>query len=67
MRRDRVDVRRGVGPDEQDAAGGVIDDEACGRAEAAWTQARVVAVAREDEQVRVLGGADDLALDAAAA
>src|SRR5476651_1404128 len=66
-RRDCRQRRRGVWPDEQHAAGGVVDDEACGGADAARTEVLTVTVARQDQDVHVLGGRDHLALDASVA
>jgi hypothetical protein len=65
-RRDRRQLGRGVGPDEQHMAGGVVDDEARRRADAAWAESLAVSVAGEDEDVHALGGGHDLALDASA-
>ena len=49
--RDGRDARRGLGPDQQDRAGGVIDDEPAGRAQAPGPEAGALAVARHHEQV----------------
>src|SRR5487761_532183 len=53
----------GSGPDQQDGAGGVIDDEPTGRAEAFRAQPGAVAVAGHDQQASAVGGGDDLMLD----
>jgi hypothetical protein len=45
----------------------VVDDEAGSWADAARAEVGAVAVAREDQDVDVLGGRDDFALDASAA
>ena len=45
----------------------MVDDEARGGAEAAWSESVVVAVAGEDEDVGVLSGCDDFVFDASAA
>lgn len=62
-RRDRGQFGCVVGPDEQYAAGGVVDDEARRRAEAARSEPFAVAVAGQDEDVNALGGGHDLAFD----
>ena len=58
---------RRIGPDQQDGAGGVVDDETAGRAEAARAEVGVVAVAGEHEQVGAFSGGDDFPFDAAGA
>jgi hypothetical protein len=45
------DARGGFGPDQQDRAGGVIDDEPRGLAEALGSEPGPVAVPGQDEQV----------------
>jgi hypothetical protein len=52
--RNRVEAWRLVRPDEQDTARRVVDDESCLAPEAVWTEPRVVAVSRHDEQISVL-------------
>jgi hypothetical protein len=61
--RDGGYARRGLGPDQQDGAGGVVDDEAGGGTQALGSRVGAVAVAGEDEQVGAFGGGNDLALD----
>ena len=53
--RDAGEAGTGLRPDKQNGAGGVIDDEPAGRAEALGSQAGAVTVAGEDEQVRAVG------------
>ena len=65
--RDRCQLGRDVGPDQQYAAGCVVDDEARRGAEAERSEPVAVAVAGEDEDVHAVGGGHDLALDASAA
>src|ERR1700754_1844857 len=57
----------GLGPDEQDGAGGVVDHLTDGGPEAVWAGVRCVAVAGEHEQGGRLGGREHLALDVAGA
>src|SRR5690348_15321766 len=64
---DGGDAGGGLGPDEQDGAGGVVDDEAAGGAEAAGPEVGAVTVASEDEQVGAFGGGHDFPFDAAGA
>ena len=49
----RPDAGRGSRPDQQDRAGGMVHDEPGGPAQALRAQARLVAVPRHDEQVRL--------------
>ena len=59
-----LDARWLVRPDQQHRARGVVDDKACGRAQAVGTEARTVAVASHHKKVDSLGDcADNLALD----
>ena len=51
--RDGLELGGDVGPDEQDAAGGVIDDKARVGAEAARSEPLAVAVAGQDERETV--------------
>ena len=60
--RDGGDAGRWFGPDQQDWAGGVVDDEAGGGAQAPGPQVGAVAVAGKDEQVGAFGGGDDFPL-----
>src|ERR1039458_4148677 len=60
---DGGNARRGLGPDQQDRAGGVVDNEAAGGAQAPGSQAGTVAIAGQDEKVGAFGGGDDLPLD----
>ena len=55
-RRDRADAGCGARPDDQDRAGGVVDDEPGGLAQALGPQPGPVAVARHDEQGGVRRG-----------
>lgn len=61
---DGCDARRGHGPDQQNGAGGVVDDEPAGRAEASGSKVGAVAVAGYDEQIGAFGGGDDLPFEA---
>ncbi len=65
-RRDRLHARGRIGPDEQDGARRMVDDEAGRRPEAARPEPGVVAVAGEDEQIRVGDGVHDHPLRATA-
>ena len=60
--RDGGDAGRGLGPDQQDRAGGVVDDEAGGGTQAPGPQVGAVAVAGEDEEICSLGGGNDFPL-----
>src|SRR5260221_6103240 len=53
----------GPGPDQQDGAGRVVDDEPAGRSQALGAETGTVAVPGEDEPAGVPGGGDDLPLD----
>ena len=61
--RDRLDPGCRVGPDQQDWAGSVVDDEAGCRAEACRAQTGAVTVAGCHQQVGGLGSLDDHVLD----
>jgi hypothetical protein len=63
--RDRLDPGCFVRPDQQDRAGGVVNDEAGHRAQACWAEAGTVAVAGCHQQVGGPGGLDDDTLDPA--
>jgi hypothetical protein len=52
-RGDSGDVRRRLGPDQQNGAGGVIYDEPCGLAQALRPEPGPVAVSRHDQQIRL--------------
>ena len=58
-----VGGRRGLGPDQQDRAGCVVDDEAGGGTQAPGSQVGAVAVAGEDEEIGAVGGGGDFPLD----
>jgi hypothetical protein len=60
--RDGGEGGRGLRPDEEYGAGGVVNDEATDRSEASWAQVCEVTVSGDDEQLRAVGGGDDLAL-----
>jgi hypothetical protein len=61
--RDGGDGRRDLGPDQQDRAGCVVDDEAGGGTQAPGSQVGAVAVAGEDEKIGAVGSGNDLPLD----
>ncbi len=55
---DGGEARRGHGLDQQDGAGGVVDDEPAGRAEASGSEVGAAAVAGYDEQIGAFGGSE---------
>jgi len=66
-RRDRRQCGRNVGPDQEHAAGRVVDDKPRRGPEAARSEPLAIAVARQHEDVHTFSGGHDLLFDAPAA